>query len=317
MTYAPRPDTAIVEACVRKHRPGADDVSAAPITTGLYNASYFISCAAGELVLRIAPPDKLAATFYEHRMMHQEPSLHELLLARTTVPVAPIVAFDTNRDILDRDFLLMERLPGTALSEARGVNSASVLQQVGESLARVHALHADTFGYRGEHRVMEPRESWADAFTVMWHSLVGDVARCGMYDAGEEKRIGGLVDEYRALFTHCPRASLLHMDIWSQNILVDVEGRLTGIVDWDRALWGDPEIEFAVLDYCGMAEPSFWRGYGRPRPRGPEARLRNAFYLLYEIQKYLPINVIRKNNLAAAHGYKRQVTGMVERLTRW
>ncbi|OUL36382.1 hypothetical protein BV372_08175 [Nostoc sp. T09] len=58
---------------------------------------------------------------------------------------------------------------------------------------------------------------------------------------------------------------MLHMDVWFQNILVDSAGNVTGLVDFDRALWGDPEIEFAVLDYCGISEPAFWRGYGRER----------------------------------------------------
>jgi len=55
-------------------------------------------------------------------------------------------------------------------------------------------------------------------------------------------------------------ASLLHLDAWAQNILVDEAGNVTGLVDLDRALWGDPGIEFAVLDYCGISEPVFWRG---------------------------------------------------------
>lgn len=41
------------------------------------------------------------------------------------------------------------------------------------------------------------------------------------------------------------------------NILIDNQGSVTGIVDFDRALWGDVEIEFAVLDYCGISEPAF------------------------------------------------------------
>jgi aminoglycoside phosphotransferase (APT) family kinase protein len=307
MTYAPRPDTRTVEACVRKHCGDGEVVKAVPITTGLYNASFFISCAAGEFVLRIAPPDELAATFYEHHMMRQEPALHELLREKTSVPVARIVAFDTDHDLVDRDFLLMERLPGTALSDAAGVDGGSVLRQVGEFLAQVHALTAGTYGYRGEHAPMEPRQSWAEAFCVMWHSLVEDVARAGMYDAREAARVARLVDQHRELFVPCTTSSLLHMDIWSQNILVSPDNRVTGIVDWDRALWGDPEIEFAVLDYCGISAPPFWQGYGRPRPEGPQARLRNAFYLLYEVQKYIPINVVRKSNIGAAQGYKRRV----------
>ena len=112
----------------------------------------------------------------------------------------------------------------------------------------------------------------------------------------------------------CPvPSSLLHMDVWHQNILVDERGNVTGIVDWDRALWGDPEIEFAVLDYCGISEPDFWEGYGRERDLSPAARVRQVFYLLYELQKYIVIRHGRSREPTRARGYKAQVMEIVRR----
>ena len=96
------------------------------------------------------------------------------------------------------------------------------------------------------------------------------------------------------------------MDVWAQNILADDEGRLTGLLDWDRALWGDPEIEFAVLDYCGISEPAFWEGYGAERDRSPEAEVRRVFYLLYEVQKYIFIRKVRRNRPAEAERFRQQ-----------
>ena len=57
-----------------------------------------------------------------------------------------------------------------------------------------------------------------------------------------------LLDLYLEHFDRPITPRLLHMDVWSQNILIDEEGNVTGLVDFDRALWGDVEIEFAVLD---------------------------------------------------------------------
>jgi aminoglycoside phosphotransferase (APT) family kinase protein len=74
-----------------------------------------------------------------------------------------------------------------------------------------------------------------------------------------------LLDRHIDVFDRPVPASLLHMDVWAENILADERGRLRGLIDWDRALWGDPEIEFAVLDYCGISEPAFWEGYGVER----------------------------------------------------
>ena len=106
------------------------------------------------------------------------------------------------------------------------------------------------------------------------------------------------------------------MDIWHQNILVDDAGRVTGIVDWDRGLWGDPEIEFAVLDYCGISEPAFWEGYGKKRDESPEAMVRQRFYLLYELQKYIVIRAGRNRDYAGAQRYKRQSLALAQDLVR-
>src|SRR4051794_36088582 len=51
----------------------------------------------------------------------------------------------------------------------------------------------------------------------------------------------GLPDRHRRVFERPVPAALLHMDVWAENLLAGPGGRLTGLIDWDRALWGDPE----------------------------------------------------------------------------
>lgn len=249
-------------------------------------------------------------------MMAQEPQLHALLRAETSVPVAEILAYDDSRSLLDRDYLLMERLTGQPLTDA-GLTERQVdgvLEQVGVYLAQMHALVADRYGYLGAHRPMAPRPVWVEAFTVMWNKLLDDVVACGGYTPDEADLFRRLLNIYRPHFDRPVPASLLHMDVWSQNILVDSTGRVTGLVDLDRALWGDPEIEFAVLDYCGISEPAFWRGYGRPRDTSFSAQIRARFYLLYEVQKYIVIRILRRNAPAEAMQYKRHSFALAEPL---
>jgi aminoglycoside phosphotransferase (APT) family kinase protein len=301
--------TALLGPLVTEHVPvNPEALTFAPIATGKHNTSYVVRGLEKDLVLRISPPDDAGFLFYERRMMAQEPGLHELLRAQTTVPVAEIVAYDDSRTLLDRDYLLMERLPGRPLTEAHlgSRQLDGVLEQVGGYLAQMHALVADRYGYLGAHRPMVPQPTWAEAFAVMWDKLLDDIVACGGYTAEEADALRRLLAVYRPHFDRPVPASLLHMDVWSQNILVDETGRVTGLVDLDRALWGDPEIEFAVLDYCGISEPAFWRGYGRPRDTSFSAQIRARFYLLYEVQKYIVIRIWRRNDPARARDYKRQ-----------
>jgi len=85
-------------------------------------------------------------------------------------------------------------------------------------------------------------------------------------------------------------------------------------VDFDRALRGDVEIEFAVLDYCGISEPSFWEGYGARRDNSPAAMIRRQFYLLYEVQKYMPIRVWRRQDPISGGSYKQQCFALAAQL---
>ena len=315
-------DTATLVELVRAHLPAAVAPRLTPIGTGKHNASYWVDGAPGRYVLRLAPPDDAGFLFYERLMMRQEPELHTLLRARTTIPVAEVVAADFSRAQIDRDYLLMAALPGAPLSDVSlgPRQRARVLRQVGGYLRQLHALTApeclglDAHGYLGSHRPMAPQPTWAGAFAVMWDRLLDDVVTSGCYSVAEARALRELFARHRAHFERPAAPRLLHMDVWAQNILVDAAGDVTGLVDFDRALWGDPEIEFAVLDYCGISEPPFWAGYGGERDVSPSAEIRRRFYLLYEVQKYMPIAVWRRRDPAGALDYKARSLALAAQL---
>ncbi len=306
----------VLEELVRAHV-GADvgSLRFRPIRTGKHNRSYWVEGDGERFVLRIAPPDDAGFLFYERLMMRQEPELHALIRERTTIPVAEILGYDFSRTRIDRDYILMRALPGIPMSEVPHLGRVQwerALYQVGAYLRQLHRLTASdclgvqAYGYLGAHRPMEPQPTWVDAFRVMWRKLLDDVEACGSYTPAEAQMMRDLLDAYIDYFDRPVAPCLLHMDVWSQNILIDEAGNVTGLVDFDRALWGDVEIEFAVLDYCGISEPPFWSGYGARRDESSAAMIRHRFYLLYEVQKYMPISVWRRNDRMGAERYKQQ-----------
>ena len=72
--------------------------------------------------------------------------------------------------------------------------------------------------------------------------------------------------------------------------------------------------ECGELDYCALSAPAFWAGYGRPRDTSPSALIRWQFYLLYEVQKYMPIAVWRRKDRAGALDYKRQCLALAAQI---
>jgi aminoglycoside phosphotransferase (APT) family kinase protein len=302
------------ERAIQPYLTSPDNLVITPISTGKFNTSFFIRNESVDWVIRVAPSRDSVFIFYERDMMRQEPGIHARLLKQTSVPVAPIVAYDDSLKQIGNDFIIMERLEGRAISDVSCDNNA-VLSQVGEFLAQTHAQEADTYGYIGEHAPMEPQSRWADAFHIMWNRLIDGIVEVGHYDAEESAGFRSLLDHHIGLFDRPVPSSLLHVDVWAENILVDANSRVTGLIDWDRALWGDPEIEYAVLDYCGISEPAFWEGYGKERDLSSDAQIRQVFYLLYELQKYIIIRQGRGKDPARARQYKQQVYDILNRFS--
>jgi fructosamine-3-kinase len=302
------------------------EVRLEPIATGKYNTSWFLTTPdQPPLVLQVAPPgDRNLHLFYEHRMMRRLPALHEHLNQELQGEglIAEVVAQENAVPEVDgHDVIIQHRLQGEPLSDSPGADRESVLQSLGQLLSRVHQIQGPHCGYPQNYSADGAAEdspaaadTWSAAFQIMWRKLLRDIRDCDGYTQAETARMQDMLDRHGKFFQRPIDPVLLHMDVWDQNILVH-EGQFSGLVDWDRALYGDPEIEFAVLDYCGVSTPGFWQGYGQPDPRAdqPGAAVRRMFYLLYELQKYIVIRRARQGDADGADSFKERVFALVER----
>ena len=271
-----------------------------------------------EYVLRIAPPDTVLQLFYEYRMMRQEPGIHKRLQMETSAPVPPILAHDFSRRLIDRDYLIMPRLEGLPLN---GVSlsraaSARAFREWGGYVAGIHRIFdADNrFGYLGEHHCMTPQRSWREAFKVMYEKELEDILGCGIYSKEQARDAMRLLEDHLDVFDACQTSRLCHGDLWVTNLLVREDGEVTGVIDFDRACWGDIEWDLAIAEYCGVTQAAFWEGYGRMinTHRGDGA-IRRLFYLLYEHQKYIVISMSsRRNDPARARRYANECLSIME-----
>jgi aminoglycoside phosphotransferase (APT) family kinase protein len=289
-----------------------------PILTGKFNSTYEVKIKDKVVILRIAPDERTGFIFYEKNMMRQEPEIHQVVKEKTSLPVPEILAYDFSKRLISRDFLIMERIAGVPLSEIylSPPQVARIYFQLGRYLKELHTkVISATYGYLGAHQVMTPQPTWGQAFEVMWSKLIENIYSIGQYTEEERDFLLHLWQKYQSYFQRPVKSSLLHMDIWAQNILVSTDGEIKGIIDWDRALWGDPEIEFAVLDYCGVSTPSLWQGYGSSPSPEKGAKIRKVFYYLYEVQKYIIIATLRRKSPAQAQQYKKYTWQVISQLT--
>ena len=272
---------------------------------------------AGRYVLRVAPPDSLLQLFYEYRMMRQEPEIHRRVAAETGVPVPRILAHDFSRTQIDRDFLVMELMPGRPLTEVGPQASDRAMEELGGYVAQLHSLPEaqNRFGYVGAHNCMRPQPDWQSAFFEMYRRLLEDIVAVEVYDQATRDWALSLLHSHAPVFEHTAVSRLCHGDLWVENILASPEGEITALLDFDRACWGDVEWDLAIADYCGMTREGFWRGYGQPDfRRSRAARVRRLFYLLYEHQKYIVISMSsRRSDPQGARRYADQSLQIMRR----
>lgn len=93
------------------------------------------------------------------------------------------------------------------------------------------------FGYSG---ARTQGTGWRETYLAMVDGLLADAVRWQVpLPAGVREVIGaasGVLDEVR-------RPALLHYDLWDGNVLGGPAG-LSGVVDGERWLWGDPLVDF-------------------------------------------------------------------------
>ena len=106
---------------------------------------------------------------------------------------------------------------------------------------------------------------------------------------------------------------LVHFDLWDGNILVDLDGeapRIGGLIDAERAFWGDPLADFVSLALLGdvRQDEAFLAGYreaGGPARLDASSRVRLALY-----RSYLYLIMLVE---AAPRGYDASRRGWLER----
>jgi aminoglycoside phosphotransferase (APT) family kinase protein len=78
----------------------------------------------------------------------------------------------------------------------------------------------------------------------------GLAALTGRVDDGLLSELGRLMKRLGDRIADCPRPGVVHGDLWYGNLLMR-DHRLTGVLDWEFAVTGDPLVDYAALWYLG------------------------------------------------------------------
>jgi aminoglycoside phosphotransferase (APT) family kinase protein len=276
--------------------PRAGVVDCAELPGGGFAAVWRVRLADGRtVVLKVAPPSAVPLLRYERDLVAAEAQYFRFVRERAgAVPVPEVLHLGSDPSVLDGDWLFTSHLPGIALPEQRAADStvddAAVRRDLGRAVARLHAVQGTRYGYPGG----RPHgDTWRAAFGSMVDALLADAVDWRVPLPEAPSRIRELVAGNAQALAAVDRPALLHFDLWDGNVLAapDATGRLrlTGLVDGERYLFGDPLMDLVspVLFRRIEDEPDhpFLHGYaeavGAPVRFDAAARRRLALYRMH------------------------------------
>jgi fructosamine-3-kinase len=271
-----------------------------------FNTAYRVRLSGGAgLVVKVAPGPGTPAMTYEHDLLWTEAMFYRAV-ARTA-PVPRVVAADFSRRVVDRDFLVTSELPGESWHDRRPRDRGRLRHQLGGIVARVHRCAGPRFGYpRGA-----PAPSWRAAFLAMVEAVLGDAERFGVTLPRSADRIRDVLANRADALDEVTTPVLVHFDLWEGNILVGPRG-ITGIVDAERAFWGDPLADLASLTMFGDVDAGFLAGYrtaGGVVSAGEAAVWRLAMYRCY-LYLIMLVEMVPREQVGPEH---RPMTMLVRR----
>lgn len=254
---------------------GARVARARTLSGGTFNACWGVTLADGaELVLKVAPPPALPLLGYEQNLLRTEADFYARAAA-VQVPVPRVVHADWSRTRIGSDWLLMTRIPGRSLQAARRrlprAELAGVRAELGRVVARLARVRGEFFGYAPP-AIGTRAASWREAYAAMLGLILRDAVRWKVRLPRSAAAIEALVTRVAPALDAVTEPSLVHFDLWDGNVFVDQAGgraRLSGVIDGERAFFGDPLAELPSLALFGDIEDDtdLLRGYAEESGR--------------------------------------------------
>jgi aminoglycoside phosphotransferase (APT) family kinase protein len=207
------------------------------------------------------------------------------LLRASEIPVPEVLVLDESQTLVPHAFLITTRLPGETVYDSWNGLDGRTREQLAFEAGRYQALlHQHTLpAFGGLSQLAE------GGFPTWRAYLEDDVARHvrqarheELLDATPTARIEQLLVRFQPLLAVVTTGCLVHRDYHFENVLQQ-EGKVTGIIDFEWAMSGDPVFDCRIdetLEECpGSVEP-FYAGYASISPLTEHHRLKADFYRL-------------------------------------
>jgi aminoglycoside phosphotransferase (APT) family kinase protein len=251
------------------------------LTEGFFNVAYEIQLPEKSIILKIAPQKDLKIMTYETDIMKTEVAALRLVKQKTQVPVPEVLYYDDSCSLCDAEYFFMEKLEGDSFFKLKNQGLIPYEQQneiyhnIGRFNHEMNQLGGEFFGYIGLPE--KQGKDWKQVFLTMMEDVLKDGERieisltCAGYD-----EVRKLIEQAGFSLSDVKAPSFVHWDLWDGNVFVK-DGRITGIIDFERAVWAEHLMEFNFRGHINSKD--FYAGYGKNLRE--EAPIRALLYDMY------------------------------------
>lgn len=261
---------------------------------GMFNSAYWIDLPElqNAIVLKVSLTPDTPVLTYEKDLMPTEVEVMQLITDKTTIPIPKVLGFDFSNQLINSNYFFMTAMHGqvmTSLVRRMGKeNNQRVKMTLGGYFAQIHGIKGKYFGYFSK-LPKRQFQTWREAFLDMNATILRD-AQQHHVDL-PYARIESVLAKHAHLLDEVSVPSLVHYDIWPGNIFMIKNGdeyQIEGIVDFERAFWGDPYADFVSMSMLQKEiwkDSHFWQGYcatlGTQKVITAEDEIRITMYHLY------------------------------------
>ncbi|RMI12707.1 phosphotransferase family protein [Cellulomonas triticagri] len=232
-------------------------VDAARLEGGSFATTYRVTLADGRrVVVKTAPPASGTLFTSEHDPVRTEAMVYGLGATRPELLMPRLLHTDLTRAVAPGDVVVaafLDGVPWTVAGLEDGApRTARARADLGALLPRFGTVTGAVFGYPQQPALQAP--TWRGAFTAIVTAVLADAERCGADVPAD--RVRAALAAHGAALDEVTVPRLVHTDLWPGNLFVDPgTGALTGVIDPERALWGDPLLELVGADPADAGLP--------------------------------------------------------------
>lgn len=259
---------------------------------GMFNSAYLIETDGSNLVLKVSAGPGTPLLSYEKDIMAREVEVYRLIAGIKNFPAPEVLAVDFSKRHIKSNYFFMTALKGQAMNaigkKLKKENREKIKEELAGCFAGLHQIKGEYFGYFTEDSKYR-FATWREGFLHMVTMILED---------GRERKISLPYQRIeRVLKVAAPyldevkEPTLVDYDLWAGNVFLIPKGeeyRVEGILDFERAFWGDPLADFsaAMMLLQGLEkEKDFFKVYAREAGRksnlSETEKLRLILYKMY------------------------------------